>query len=88
MKKYINTLLLLLFTTVVFSQTISEKLIASTSESRGCTGSEFCSACKNCSGCKNCAKEGGTCGVCTPTPRNKPTRIKKKAKTSKRGIKQ
>ncbi len=87
MKKYINTLLLLLFTAMVFSQTFSEKLIASTSESREFTGSKFFSACKNCSGCKNCVKEGGKCGVCAPAPRNKLTPIKKKSKTSKKATK-
>jgi len=53
------------------------KLIASTCESRGCTGSEGCSACKNCSGCKHCAKEGGTCGVCAPAPAPKVKKVKK-----------
>ena len=33
---------------------------------RKCTGSENCTACTTCTGCKHCAKDGGTCGVCTP----------------------
>ncbi|MDC8002731.1 SH3 domain-containing protein [Aureisphaera galaxeae] len=33
---------------------------------RGCTGSAYCTACKNCTGCRHCAKNGGSCGVCSP----------------------
>lgn len=51
----------------------SNNRLISTYSSRGCSGSENCSACKNCSGCKYCAKEGGTCGVCNPTPKKKTT---------------
>lgn len=40
-------------------------------ESRGCNGSAYCTACKNCSGCKHCAKNGGSCGVCSRSARNR-----------------
>lgn len=36
---------------------------------RRCTGSAYCSACTNCSGCKHCAKGGGSCGVCSSSPK-------------------
>lgn len=80
--KTFNSLLffLLLTSTVSFSQQTPKKLIAASCESRGCTGSEYCSACQNCSGCKHCAKEGGTCGVCAPTP-NKLIEVKKTTRT-------
>ena len=81
MKIFLYISLFLLFSWTASSQTTSEKLIASTCESRGCSGSEYCSACKNCSGCKHCAKEGGTCGICAPTPKKKT--ISTKAKSSK-----
>lgn len=81
MKLFLYSFLFFLFTLTASSQTSSKKLIASTCESRGCSGSEYCAACKNCSGCKHCAKEGGTCGVCAPTPKKKT--ISKKVKNSK-----
>ncbi|MFV8328331.1 hypothetical protein [Flavobacterium sp. ZS1P14] len=85
MKKLLHTTLFLLFTYGASSQTTFKKLIASTCESRGCTGSEYCSACKNCSGCKHCNQNGGTCGVCAPTTKNKT--ISKKIKSNKNSIK-
>lgn len=81
MKIFSYSFLFLLFTWTASSQTVSKKLIASTCERRGCSGSEYCSACKNCSGCKHCAKEEGTCGVCAPPPKKKA--ISKKIKSSK-----
>jgi len=69
MKTLYSFLLLLFLSINAFSQKASTKLIADNCESRGCSGSDYCSACKNCSGCKHCAKEGGTCGVCTPAAR-------------------
>lgn len=85
MKIFLYSFLFLLFTCGASGQTVSKKLIASTCESRGCSGSEYCSACKNCSGCKHCAKEGGSCGVCAPTPKKKTTSKKvKSTKSSKR----
>lgn len=60
--------------------------MASSCESRGCSGSEYCGACRNCSGCKHCAKEGGTCGVCAPgsVPAAKIKKVKSRKKTSKK----
>jgi hypothetical protein len=81
MKLFLYSYLFLLFTWTASGQTSSKKLIASTCEGRGCSGSEYCTACKNCSGCKHCAKEGGTCGVCAPAPKKKT--ISKKVKSSK-----
>lgn len=88
MKIFLYSFLFFLFTWTVSSQTTSEKLIASTCESRGCSGSEYCAACKNCSGCKHCAKEGGTCGVCAPTPKketvSKNIKSRKKSKKARK----
>ena len=81
MKLFLYSFLFFLFSWTASSQTTSEKLIAATCESRGCSGSEYCAACKNCSGCKHCAKEGGTCGVCAPISKKKT--ISKKVKNSK-----
>ncbi|WP_369765292.1 hypothetical protein [Flavobacterium sp. WC2429] len=85
MKLFLYTSLFLLFSWTASSQTSTKKLIASSCEARGCSGSEYCSACKNCSGCKHCAKEGGTCGVCAPAPKKKTNSKKgKSTKSSKR----
>jgi hypothetical protein len=83
MKTVLYTILFLAFSVSLNAQKKQSKLIASC-ESRGCTGSEYCSACKNCSGCKHCAKEGGSCGVCSPPTTKKsfvsPSRKKKSKK--------
>ncbi|MGL2965877.1 hypothetical protein [Flavobacterium sp. XGLA_31] len=78
MKSTFGLLIFLLFVTISSAQ--DKKLIANNC-SRGCTGSEYCASCKNCSGCKHCAKEGGTCGVCSPSKKtSKAKSVKKKRK--------
>jgi len=82
--KRILFFMLLLCSTMAVAQTKSGKLIASSCESRGCTGSDYCGACKNCSGCKHCAKDGGTCGVCSAPVEKKAVTTKKAKKKSKK----
>lgn len=77
MKKIIPLFILFLLISSTSAQT--KKIIASTCEGRGCSGSEYCSACKNCSGCKHCAKDGGTCGVCTSVSKKKTVSTKTKS---------
>jgi hypothetical protein len=41
-------------------------LIVSDAFGARCTGSSHCRACSSCRYCAHCAKQGGTCGVCSP----------------------
>lgn len=49
-----------------------------------CSGDASCTACSNCRYCKHCSKEGGSCGVCapSPTPAKKAAATKQQAKTN------
>jgi hypothetical protein len=77
MKKILIILLLSFGYSNSYSQSDSNKLIASCcEEGRGCKGSSYCSACKNCTGCKHCAKNGGTCGVCSSNTKSSSNKSK------------
>ncbi len=63
--------LIALFPTFTFTQKQEDKCAT-------CYGNTPCRACKNCRYCKHCAREGGTCGVCKPEAKPKPSQKPKK----------
>lgn len=64
--KIVTLIIALVIGAVSYSQSNSNKLIASCCTETGrCVGSSYCTTCKNCSRCKHCSKNGGSCGVCS-----------------------
>ncbi|MBF1312504.1 MAG: hypothetical protein HXN06_05205 [Porphyromonadaceae bacterium] len=62
-------LLLSLFTFSLLAASALSCTPSHATEGGRCTGKKYCTACKNCRYCKHCAKDGGRCGICTPSRR-------------------